>query len=319
MLNFIKSNSPIYFIVISWSSLIVAIVSHYINDNNQDFVWPLLSYFMLHKCFLYFIYALVVFFTAVKINFIINKSVFFKKTNYASGLIYTITILLMCPIHLAILPTLANLFAVLAIENLMKIYRNKSCKIEVFNATCWLLLSGVAYSYNIFLIPMVWITLYFIRPFEWREYLMPVISFLFLASYLITAGFIFEKLNFWVENWWSIKDLYINNSIKNWIYFLLVIVVGILLSFRVIYLTFISSSNRYKKISWIFISFLLCCLGQFLLKYLYFGLSSPVLCVAAVPFSILISNTILNAKSNWLANSYVTISIIGYLIITYVI
>ena len=152
MLNFIKSNSPIYFIVISWTSLIV---SHYINDNNQDFVWPLLSYFMLHKYFLYFIYALVVFFTAVKINFIINKSVFFKKTNYASGLIYTITILLMCPIHLAILPTLANLFAVLAIENLMKIYRNKSCKIEVFNATCWLLLSGVAYSYNIFLITFI--------------------------------------------------------------------------------------------------------------------------------------------------------------------
>ena len=38
----------------------------------------------------------------------------------------------MSPVHQAILPAIANLFAVLAIGNLMKIYRNKSCKIEVF-------------------------------------------------------------------------------------------------------------------------------------------------------------------------------------------
>ena len=319
MLSFLKSNNPIYFIVISWSALILIIVNHYINDHNYHFFWPLLAYFNLNKSLLYGAYAVVVFFTSFKINFIINKSVFFQKTNYACGLIYTITMVFICPVHQAILPTIANLFVVLAIGNLMKIYRNKTCKIEVFNAACWLLLSSIAYSYNAFLIPMVWLALYFIRPFEWREYLMPIIGFLFIAAYLLTAGFIFEKLPLWVENWWAIKDGYLNNDSENWVYFLMVISIGLLISLRTLYLSFISSSNRYKKVSWIIVAFLFCCVVQFLFNYFSFRLNSPVLYGAVFPFSVLISNTILNAKSNWLPNSFIGISIIGYIIITYII
>lgn len=319
MLSFLKSNNPIYFIVISWSALILIIVNHYFNDHNYHFFWPLLTYFNLNKFLLYGTYAVVVFFTSFKINFIINKSVFFQKTNYACGLIYTITMVFICPVHQAILPTIANLFVVLAIGNLMKIYRNKTCKIEVFNAACWLLLSSIAYSYNAFLIPMVWLALYFIRPFEWREYLMPIIGFLFIAAYLLTAGFIFEKLPLWVENWWAIKDGYLNNDSENWVYFLMVISIGLLISLRTLYLSFISSSNRYKKVSWIIVAFLFCCVVQFLFNYFSFRLNSPVLYGAVFPFSVLISNTILNAKSNWLPNSFIGISIIGYIIITYII
>ena len=50
--------------------------------------------------------------------------------------------------------------------------------------------------YNLFLIPMVWLALYFIRPFEWREYLMPIVGFLFISAYIFTAGLVFEKLTF---------------------------------------------------------------------------------------------------------------------------
>ena len=319
MLSFLRSNSPFYFIVISWSALIFGIVNHYINDHNYNFFWPFLAYFSINKFLVYCIYVFVVFFTAFKINFIINKSVFFQRTNYACGLIYTITIILMCPIHQAVLPAIANLFAVLAIENLMKIYRNKSCKIEVFNAACWLLLSSIAYVYNAFLIPMVWVVLYFIRPFEWREYVMPIVGFLFIAVYFITAGLVFGKLPFWIENWWAIKDGYLNNDFENWIYFLIVISIGLLISFRTLYLSYISSSNRYKKVSWIIIALLFCCVVQFLFNYFSFGLNSPVLYGAVFPFSILISSTILNAKSNWLPNSFIGISVIGYIIITYII
>ena len=319
MLNFLKSNSPIYFIIISWSALILGIVNHYVNDDNYHFFWPLLAHFNISKFLLYGVYAVVIFLTSFKINLIINRSVFFQRTNYSCGLIYTITILLMSPVHQSVLPAISNLFAILAIGNLMKIFRNKSCKIEVFNATCWFILSSVAYCYNSFLIPMVWLTLYFIRPFDWREYLMPVIGVLFLAAYFLTAGLVFEKLTYWLENWWSFRVFYLNNNIENWTYFLIVISSGILISFRTLYLSFISSSNRYKKVSWIIIGFLFCCIFQFLINYFFFGLSSPFLYGAVFPFSILISNTILNAKSNWLPNFFVSISIIGYILITYII
>ena len=319
MLNFLKSSSPIYYFIISCSVLFLAIVFHYFNDNYYHFVWPLLAYLNLNKFLLYSIYAIVVFFTSLKVNSIINKSVFFKKTNYACGFIYTITIILISPIHQAVLPAIANLFAVLAVGSLMKIYRNKSCKIEVFNATCLLIFSSIAYCYNAFLIPMVWLALYFIRPFEWREYLMPIIGFFFIAAYLFTAGLVFEKLPFWLENWWAIKDGYLNNNMENWLYFLVVISIGLLMSFRTLYLCYLSSNNRYKKISWIIIAFLFCCIAQCLFNYFHFGLNSPVLYSAIFPFSILISNFILNAKSNWLPKSFICISIIGYILITYVI
>ena len=319
MLSFLKSSSPIYYFIISSLLLVLAIVFHYFNDNYYDFTWPLLAYFDINKFLLYSIYAVVIFFTSLKINSIINKSVFFKKTNYACGFVYTITIILICPIHQGVLPAIANLFAVLAVGNLMKIYRNKSCKIEVFNATCWLIFSSISFSFNVFLIPMVWLALYFIRPFEWREYLMPIVGFLFIAAYLFTAGLVFEKLPIWVENWWAIKYGYLNNNLDNWLYFLVVISIGLLISFRTLYLCYLSSNNRYKKISWIIIAFLFCCIAQFLFNYFYFGPNSPVLYGAIFPFSILISNFILNAKSNWLPNSFIGISIIGYILITYVI
>ena len=319
MLSFLKSSSPIYYFIISWSVLILAIVFHYFNDNNYHFVWPLLCYLEFNKFILYITYAVVVFFTSLKLNSIINKSVFFKKTNYACGFIYNITMILICPIHQAVLPAIANLFAVIAFGNLMKIHRNKSCKIEVFNATCWLIFSSIAYIYNVFLIPMVWLALYFIRPFEWREYLMPIVGFFFIASYLFTAGKIFEKLPFFVGNWWAIKDGYLNDDLENWLYFLVVISIGLLISFRTLYLCYLSSNNRYKKISWIIIAFLFCCIAQCLFNYFHFGPNSPVFYGFVPPFSILISNFILNAKSSWLPNSFIGISIIGYILITYVI
>jgi len=278
MLNFLKSNNPIYFIVLSWSAIIFVIVIHFVNDNDNHYLWPLLTHLTINKFLLYCVYAGVVFFTSLKINFIINKSVFFQKTNYACGVIYAITIVLISPVHVAILPTIANLFTVLAIGNLMKIYRNKSCKIEVFNATCWLILSSITYSYNIFLIPMVWLTLYFIRPFEWREYFMPIVGFLFIAAYFLTAGFVFDKLFFWLESWMTIKAFYLNHNFKNWIYFICIISVGLLISFRTLYLSYINSSNRYKKVSWIILAFLFVVCHNFYLTT-FLGDSIVLFCI----------------------------------------
>ena len=58
---------------------VLAIVFHYFNDNNYHFVWPLISYLNLNKFILYSHLRGCCFFTSLKINSIINKSVFFLK------------------------------------------------------------------------------------------------------------------------------------------------------------------------------------------------------------------------------------------------
>ena len=119
-------------------------------------------------------------------------------------------------------------------------------------------------------------------------------SRVFIHYCLITAGLVFGKLPLWIENWWAIKDGYLNNDLENWIYFLIVISIGLLISFRTLYLSYISSSNRYKKVSWIIIALLFCCVVQFLFNYFSFGLNSPFYMGL---FFLYISSTILNAKS----------------------
>ena len=190
MLNFLRSNNPIYFF---FSSAIIPIIALLYYVNSSNLLWTIESFFQLNPAILYVLYSFTIFFTALRINLIINKSVFFQKSNYASGLIYVVLIGVFGNIQFSLNPLLGNLFLVLAIENLFKIFRNKYCKIEVFNASCWLIISCFFYGLNIFLLPVLWLALYFIRPFQWREYLMPLIALVFLGAFFIPISLINES------------------------------------------------------------------------------------------------------------------------------
>ena len=140
MLKFLRSKNPIYFLTISWSSIILILLINYNEFSSNKLLWPfdLISY---GQSILFFLYFIVLFFTAFRINYIINKSVFLNKTNYVPGMIFILLMLVTGPPNNSILPAIANLFTVLAIENLFKIFRNRSCKIEIFIASCWMIVS----------------------------------------------------------------------------------------------------------------------------------------------------------------------------------
>ena len=152
MFKFLKSNNPLYFLFISSFILFFSVINH-ILLSSQEIIWPFSSVINLNKYFFYFAYTAILLFSAIKTNIIINKSVFFQKTNYATGLIYIAIASSIYPLHLSIKPLLANLFCLLALENLLKIYRNKTCKIEIFNASCWLLTSALFVGNTIFIFP----------------------------------------------------------------------------------------------------------------------------------------------------------------------
>ena len=315
MLNFLRSNNPIYFF---FSAAIIPVLAllYYVNSNNV--LWHIESFFKLNPAVLYALYSFTVFFTALRINLIINKSVFFQKSNYASGLIYVVLIGVFGNIHSSINPLLGNLFLVLAVENLFKIFRNKSCKIEVFNASCWLIISCFFYGLNAFVLPALWLALYFIRPFQWREYIMPFIALIFLGAFfipisLISDGFypVFKK---WLGNSWSIGY----SKPVEWWYISLALLVGLFICFSSLVYTFIKSTNRYKKISWTIVSLLVLTFIQFLFIKLVLTIEFPLFFVLAVPLSILLANAVLNSKYPWLIDSYLSLLILGRILIEYV-
>ena len=316
MLNFLRSNKPIYFFFSVAILPIIAILSYI---NSSGLLWFIDSFFEVNKAVLYALYSFTIFFTALRINLIINKSVFFQKSNYASGLIYIVLMGVSGNIHSSITPLLGNLFVVLALENLFKIFRNKSCKIEIFNASCWLIISSLFYGLNIFLVPVLWLALYFIRPFQWREYIMPLIALVFLGAFfipilLISDGF-YTFFKDWLVSSWRIDYL----SAFEWNYISFSILIGLLICISSLVFTFSKSSNRYKKISWIIVSLLFLCFAQFLFIKFIFSIDYPLFFNLTVPFSILLSNSVLNSKYPWLIDSYLTLLILGKVLVEYVV
>ena len=315
MLNFLRSNNPIYFF---FSAAILPVIALLYYVNSSNLLWPIESFFKLNPAILYGLYSFTVFFTGLRINLIINKSVFFQKSNYASGLIYIILIGVFGNIHSSINPLLGNFFLVLAIENLFKIFRNKSCKIEVFNASCWLIISCLFYGLNIFLLPVLWLTLYFIRPLQWREYIMPLVALVFLGAFffpisLISDGF-YSVFKDWLGSSWSVGY----SSAVDWSYISFAVLIGLLICLSSLVYTFIKSANRYKKISWIIVSLLALTFAQFLFIKFVLNIDYPLFFVLAVPFSILLSNAVLNSKYPWLIDCYLTLLILGKILTEYV-
>jgi hypothetical protein len=213
---------------------------------------------------------------------------------------------------------LGNLFLVLAIEDLFKIFRNKSCKIEVFNASCWLFISSVFYGLNIFLLPILWLTLYFIRPFQWREYIMPLVALIFLGAFFIPISLLSDTFYSFFKEWLASSWGVGYSKAYKWNYNSLAVLVGLLICFSSLIFTFIKSTNRYKKISWIMVSLLALSFAQFLYVKFIFSIDYPLFFVLAVPFSILLSNAVLNSKYPRLIDSYLILLILGKVLIEYV-
>ncbi|MDA7787582.1 hypothetical protein N8960_01080 [bacterium] len=315
MLNFLRSNNPIYFF---FSAAILPVIALLYYVNTVDLLWSIESFFQVTPVILYGLYSFSIFFTALRINLIINKSVFFQKSNYASGLIYIILISVYGNVYSSLNPLLGNLFLVLAIENLFKIFRNKPCKIEIFNASCWLFISSIFYGLNIFLLPILWLTLYFIRPFQWREYIMPLVALVFLGAFFIPISLLSDTFYSFFKEWLASSWGVGYSKAYKWNYNSLAVLVGLLICISSLIFTFIKSTNRYKKISLIIVSLLALSFAQFLYVKFIFSIDYPLFFVLAVPFSILLSNSVLNSKYPRLIDSYLILLILGKVLIEYV-
>ena len=149
MLKFLKSNSPVYYFVLSGTLIPLFVFNHYFTNAESELIWPILNLIKTNKIALYLIYSCIIFITSIRINLIINKSIFFEKSNYSSGILYLFFMGLSGMIHLAILPAIGNLFIVFSLENFFKIFRNKPCKIEIFNEESQLMLTQFYFSYHL--------------------------------------------------------------------------------------------------------------------------------------------------------------------------
>lgn len=301
MLNFLRNNQPFFFILYSWIILIVILPIKYFKDSSVDSSIVSKTFLSLPFFVYYILFAAIVFYTSFKINRIINKSVLFPKSFYLSGLIYLILMLFYSTITYSILPAIGNLFVVLALEQFFKVFRNETCKNLIFKSSLFLVISMLFSPLNIILLPVVWVILFVIRPFDWREYIMPFFVLILFGLYIVPFGLINGELFSWFESWWvyfsSLRVIPVKFSLLVYIVFLSL---SLFLSINPISSTFVRSNNRYKKVTWVVISLLFFTLCSCFTSVFFLGFYPPFIYPFFVPISIIIATGLIRSRFKWI-------------------
>tara|TARA_Y100001978_G_scaffold32938_1_gene28690 strand:- start:610 stop:1569 length:960 start_codon:yes stop_codon:yes gene_type:complete len=303
MLSILRTNQPFFFIVSAWLILILNGLIYFNNGDVKEVEFELLKLIGAPKILVYILLFIVVFYTGFLINSVVNKSVLFEKSYYLSGLLYVVFVTSFGDIISYLLPLIGNLFLLLSLKNLLLIFRANSCKRQVFNASIFILFGALFYSLNLFILPLVWIVLFIIRPFVWREYLMPIIVLLISFAYVIPFGILNENILEMMSLWWSSSQIsYHEISPSVGLLIMGFISVTFLLSFKSIVNTFIYSNNRYKRVIWVVVAMMVFTILLSVLDFLLFNRSSGGLVPFLIPLVIFLSNGFIRNRIQWVCD-----------------
>ena len=151
---------------------------------------------------------LIVFLHAIMINQLTKKHRIFRETTLFPGLFY---ILLVSAIQ-DFLPLssilLGNTFLILAVANVLKIYKNPECADAIFNIGFWIGSAALFYNAFFLFLLLALMSLVMLRSFKGREVLMVLcgyaLPFLFVSTYffwndelsLYWKNYFFNQFNF---------------------------------------------------------------------------------------------------------------------------
>ena len=142
MLSILRNKQPFFFIMSAWLILIFNGVIYFNRSEVTEIGFIFFKLIGAPKILIYLILFIIVFYTGYLINSIVNRSVLFEKSYYISGLLYVVLVTSFGDIISYLLPLIGNLFLVLSFKNLLQIFRSKSCKKQVFNASFFILFSS---------------------------------------------------------------------------------------------------------------------------------------------------------------------------------
>lgn len=262
---------------------------------------------------------LIIVISALILNDVINKNEIFIRNTFLPALIYLISMSAIKE-HQVLSPiVISNLFWILAFKRLFNIYSQVPCKKEVFDATVLILFGGLFYFPSILMVALVWVALIILRPFVWREWVLPFFAFIIFGVYYIVALIWRNTFNNWLDYFTFDSEQYSSINIAiSWPYYVLLGVAVILVSFSgyTILRQYKASSLRFRKIIFFFL-FIIILSITILSIVQYFSNENVYLLVGAVPLSLLITFYFNYAKKEWLSQLYFYTMFISILVNIY--
>jgi hypothetical protein len=320
MVNVLRSSHPFFFIISSFILLLTLVGGVDGNTFNLTIGHPLFFISFIPKYLQFIIGIFLLFYSGFLINNVVNKSVLFTRNFYLPGLIY-ISLMVFFPENSSLHPmAISNLFCILGFSNLIRIYRNESCKNHIFKACCWIILAIICYPSFFVLFLISWLSLLIIRPFVWKEYLIPILCLGLLAAYLSVSLLLLNSPFNILPNWVSTISFY-DTKFSN----ISMIAIGgfvfitLALSLKIILFTYSRSTNRFKKVIKLLLIYFVLCVLQIAVDV--FGFKSYCFSIysAFVPLSILLSFVFMYSKKVWIIDSLFVLFIISIFLFTYLV
>ena len=154
------------------------------------------------------------------VNFISLKNTLTQNDNYAI-LLFLVFILLFPSVLNNIKIVLSNVFLLLALRRLISLKTLNSSKGKIFDASFWIFLSAIFHFWSILYIVLVFISIIFHSGKEYKNWILPFVSFLCVwILYIATSLILFDnysinKAVFQVSfNFFEFKNVYQNMALS---------------------------------------------------------------------------------------------------------
>lgn len=129
---------------------------------------------------------------AVLINQVFSKTNLFSKATYIPALLYTVFVTFLDVLNFS--PSLIiHLLLILFVDQLMKINKGESAIHFSFKSALLIGLMACFSFYYVFVAVVVFITLYTIKSFDWREWFLVLLGVSIPILYLFSAQYIFNN------------------------------------------------------------------------------------------------------------------------------
>lgn len=255
-------------------------------------------------------------FQAIYLNNIINSFKIIKNNTYLTALIFILlnsahfSLLILNPI------ILANTFIILALHQLLKVHQEKQISSISFNAGLLFAFAILIYPPTIAITLLIWITLIYFKPPNWREFIVSLIGITIPIIYYLIYCFLTDQLQITIANTHFNFPPLFNSAFSTTIignsYFYILATIILFAGLNYIYCLKNNIVKVRKSMIIILVMFVFLGLTIFLNKKDYIA----TYLLTSVPISIILANFLNTIKKEWLANGIILI-LFATIIISY--
>lgn len=257
--------------------------------------------------------AILVFLQAILFNRMLNNFNIFGKTTFLPALMYVVCASVFMPFLVLSQPLICNFLLLFVLYKILSAYKNPEEVATMFDLGLVIAIGTLLYFPFVLFMLLIWIALILFRPFNWREWLSPLLGYFTIVFMLGVFYYWNGRLSDFYEIWKPLSNaipFYLKIKISDYVVLLPLFLVVILGVFHISQNFFRSAVLVRKSLQFQFFFFLVASLSFYLKSD--FRINHFLLSI--IPISICLTYYFISAKKRWVAESlfFLIISFIIY-------